>query len=206
VVASATLVGGGVGMAVGHGRHGGFLAVNAANAFRAVPTIALISLFAIWPVVSIKWDGFLASYLALFALAIPPILTNTYVGVREIDADVRDAAEAMGLSGPQVLLRVEAPLALPFIMTGIRIAAIEVVATSTLAAYFSYQELGQFVTQGLASQNSVEAFSGSVLVVALAALVAIGFGLLQRLLTPLPLRQRGAGRGLLGAAVGGATR
>ena len=121
---------------------GGLLAVNAANAFRAVPTLALLTLLAIQPAISLKWDGFLAAWLALTALAIPPILTNTYVGMREVDADVRDAAKAMGLTGGQVLRTVEAPLAVPFVMAGVRTASIEVVATSTLAAYVSYTDLG----------------------------------------------------------------
>jgi ABC-type proline/glycine betaine transport system permease subunit len=80
--------------------------------------LALLTLLAIQPAISLKWNGFLASWLALTALAIPPILTNTYVGMREVDADVRDAAKAMGLTGGQVLRRVEAPLAVPFVMAG----------------------------------------------------------------------------------------
>ena len=92
---------------------GGLVAVNAANAFRAVPTLALLTLLAIQPAISLKWGGFLAAWLALTALAIPPILTNTYVGMREVDADVRDAAKAMGLTGARCCARVEAPLAAP---------------------------------------------------------------------------------------------
>ena len=101
--------------------------------------------------------------MALTALAIPPILTNTYVGMREVDADVRDAAKAMGLTGSQVLLRVEAPLAAPFVMAGVRTAAIEVVATSTLAAYVSFSDLGTYVITGLNTNNTVLAFSGAIL-------------------------------------------
>ena len=93
--------------------------------------------------------------MALTALAIPPILTNTYVGMREVDADVRDAAKAMGLTGGQVLRRVEAPLAVPFVMAGVRTAAIEVVATSTLAAYVSYTDLGTYVISGLNTNDTV---------------------------------------------------
>ena len=132
------------------------MAVNAANAFRAVPTLALLTLLAIQPAISLKWDGFLASWIALTALAIPPILTNTYVGMREVDADVRDAAKAMGLTGGQVLRQVEAPLAVPFVMAGVRTASIEVVATSTLAAYVSYTDLGTYVITGLNTNNSVD--------------------------------------------------
>ncbi len=189
VVATALILGGGLGVVLGHTGRGGLVAVNAANAFRAVPTLALLTLLAIQPAISLKWNGFLAAWIALTALAIPPILTNTYVGMREVDADVRDAAKAMGLRGWQVLGRVEAPLALPFVMAGIRTASIEVIATSTLAAYVSYTDLGTYVIAGLDSQENVVAFSGALLVALLAGLVAAGLTLLGRVLTPRPLRQ-----------------
>ena len=174
VVATALALGGGLGVILGHTGRGGLVAVNAANAFRAVPTLALLTLLAIQPAISLKWNGFLASWLALTALAIPPVLTNTYVGMREVDADVRDAAKAMGLTGAQVLLRVEAPLAAPFVMAGVRTAAIEVVATSTLAAYVSFTDLGTYVITGLNTNNTVVAFSGAILVAVMAGMVAGG--------------------------------
>src|SRR5580692_1413583 len=87
VVVGAVVVGGGIGLVLGHSGRGGLVAVNAANAARAVPTLALLTLFAIVPWISLRWGGFLAAFLALVALAIPPILTNTYVGMREIDHD-----------------------------------------------------------------------------------------------------------------------
>jgi osmoprotectant transport system permease protein len=172
----------------GHTGRGSLVAVNAANAFRAVPSLALLTLLAISPQISLKWGGFLASFIALTVLAVPPILTNTYVGIREVDADVTDAARAMGLRGGQIMGRVELPLALPFIVAGIRTAAIEVVATSTLAAYVSYSDLGTPLLASLSSNNSVEAFCASLLVILLAALFAVGLGLLQRAVTPAALR------------------
>ena len=198
VVIGALIIGGGLGVVLGHTGRGGLVAVNAANAFRAVPTLALLTLLAIQPNISLKWDGFLASWIALLILAIPPILTNTYIGMRNVDRDVRDAAKAMGLSGGQVLARVEAPLALPFIMAGVRTASIEVVATSTLAAFVSYSDLGTFVISGLNGQDNVEAFGGAILVAVLAAIVAVGLGLVQRWLTPLPMRQVSRRQGLVG--------
>jgi len=204
VVLTAIVLGGGLGVVLGHTGRGGLVAVNAANAFRAVPTLALLTLLAIQPAISLKpggslaqWSGFLASWLALTALAIPPILTNTYVGMREVDADVRDAAKAMGLTGGQVLRKVEAPLALPFVMAGVRTASIEVVATSTLAAYVSYTDLGTYVITGLNTNDSVVAFSGALLVAAMAALVTLALSLLTRVLTPIPLRRTGRSRGLV---------
>lgn len=190
VVALALLLGGGLGLWLGHTGRGGLVAVNAANAFRAVPTLALLTLLAIQPAISLKWDGFLASGIALTVLAIPPILTNTYVGMREVDADVRDAAKAMGLRSADVLWRVEAPLAVAFVMAGVRTAAIEVVATSTLAAYVGFSDLGTYVIAGLDTQNTVEAVAGALLVAAMAALVAGALSLLGRRLTPRPLRVR----------------
>jgi osmoprotectant transport system permease protein len=194
VVATALALGGGLGVVLGHTGRGGLVAVNAANAFRAVPTLALLTLLAIQPSISLKWGGFLAAWIALTALAIPPILTNTYVGMREVDAEVRDAAKGMGLEGWRVLGRVEAPLALPFVMAGIRTASIEVVATSTLAAYVSYTDLGTYVITGLNTGNSVLAFSGALLVAVMAWLVAGVLTLIGRVLTPRPLRQRAVAR------------
>jgi osmoprotectant transport system permease protein len=190
VVTGAIVIGGGIGLVLGHTGRGGLAAVNAANAARAVPSLALLTLFAIVPWISLRWGGFLAAFLALVVLAIPPILTNTFVGMREVDADVRDAAKAMGMTGPQVLRSVELPLAVPFVMAGIRTASIEVVATSTLAAYVSYADLGTPVISGLNTNNTVEAFAGALLVALLAALVAVGLGVLQRAFTPPPLRRQ----------------
>jgi len=190
VVIGALVIGGGIGLVLGHTGRGGLVAVNAANAARAVPSLALLTLFAIVPWISLRWGGFLCAFLALVVLAIPPILTNTYVGMREVDAEVRDAAKAMGMTGGQVLRTVELPLATPFLMAGVRTASIEVVATSTLAAYVSYTDLGTPVISGLNTNNTVEAFAGALLVALLAAAAALGLGVLQWILTPLPLRRQ----------------
>jgi osmoprotectant transport system permease protein len=199
----AFVLGGGLGFILGHTGRGGLVAVNAANAFRAVPSLALLTLLAIQPAISLKWGGFLASWIALTALAIPPILTNTYVGMREVDQDVRDAARGMGLRARNVVWGVEAPLAVPFMMAGIRTASIEVVATSTLAAYVGYSDLGTYVISGLDTQNTVEAVAGALLVAAMAALVAGALGILGRVLTPRPLRRTRAAFSLAGRAAGG---
>jgi osmoprotectant transport system permease protein len=188
VVAAGTLIGGGIGLVLGHTGRGSLVAINAANAFRAVPTLALLTLLAIYPPISLKWNGFLCSFIALTVLAIPPILTNTYVGIREVDADVTDAARAMGLTGRQVMSRVELPLAIPFIVAGIRTASIEVIATSTLAAEVFYSDLGTPVIAGLNSNDTVEAFCGALLVAIMAGLVAIGLGAVIKVVTPPGLR------------------
>jgi osmoprotectant transport system permease protein len=202
VVTGAIVIGGGIGLVLGHTGRGGLVAVNAANAARAIPSLALLTLFAIVPWISLRWGGFLAAFLALVVLAIPPILTNTYVGMREVDADVRDAARAMGMTGRQILQSVELPLAVPVVMAGIRTASIEVVATSTLAAYVSYSDLGTPVISGLNTNNTVEAFAGALLVALLAALVALGLGVLQRAFTPLPVRPQGRTASVVTARTG----
>ena len=195
VVIAALALGGGLGVVLGHTGRGNLVAVNAANAFRAVPTLALLTLLAIQPsIAAASPSGFLPAFLALTALAVPPILTNTYVGMREVDPDVRDAAKGMGLTGGQVLRTIEAPLAVPFVMAGVRTAAIEVVATSTLAAYVGFSDLGTYVIAGLDTQNTVEAFSGALLVAVAAGLMAAVLGLLTRVLTPRPLRRQRAVR------------
>jgi osmoprotectant transport system permease protein len=195
VVLGAVVIGGGIGLVLGHTGRGGLVAVNAANAARAVPSLALLTLFAIIPAISLKWSGFLAAFLALLILAIPPVLTNTYVGIREVDTDVREAASAMGLTGGQVLRRVELPLAIPVLMAGVRTASIEVVATSTLAAYVSFSDLGTPIIAGLNTNDTVEAFAGALVVAVLAAVVAFGLGAVQKALTPTPLRRHVQGLG-----------
>jgi osmoprotectant transport system permease protein len=191
VVFAAVLVGVSVGAVLGHSGRGGFVVVNAGNAARAVPSLALLTLLVIQPSISLTAHGFLASFLALFALAVPPILTNAYVGVRGVDPELRSAARGIGMTASQVLRRVEAPLALPLVMAGVRTAAVEVVATATLAAYVSYVDLGTYIFAGLATQNHVETFAGGMLVAILALLTDGALAIVQRALTPAGLRRSG---------------
>ena len=196
VVVIATVLGGGIGLVLGHTGRGTLVAVNAANSFRAVPTLALLTLLVIYPPISVRWDGRLASTIALTVLALPPVLTNTFVGIREVDADVTDAARAMGLTNWQAMTTVELPLALPFIVAGIRTAAIEVVASSTLAAYTGYQDLGTPIFAGLNTGNRAQALYGALLVAALAAVVALAFAALLRAVTPARVSRSRRSRGL----------
>ena len=119
-----------VGVALGSAGRGGAGVVVLSNVSRAVPTLALLTLFAVSPI----GFGARATTIALAVFAIPPILTNTYVGFRGVDADIREAARGMGMSRGQVIRRVEFPLAIPLVMTGVRTAAVQVVATASLAA------------------------------------------------------------------------
>lgn len=171
-VVAAVIVGVGLGSVLGHSGKGNFAIVNSANAARAVPSLALLTLLAIQPVFArFSQGGFLVAAITMWALAVPPILTNTYIGVREVEPPVRDAALAMGMERRQLLWRVELPLALPLIMAGVRTAAVEVVATATLAAYVGINDLGSIIFTGITVQNGPETFSGALLVAVLALVV-----------------------------------
>jgi len=150
------------------------------NVSRAIPTLALLTIFAATPI----GFGNRATIIALAVFAIPPLLTNTYVGVREVDRDVVEAARGMGLSGRSVLLRVELPLAVPLIAAGFRTATVQVVATATLAALVGGGGLGRIITDGFGQQDQPQILAGGILV-ALLALVTEGvLALVQRSVTP----------------------
>ncbi len=169
-----------VAFALGHYRRGGGVVVNLANASRAVPTFGLLILLAVTPV----GFGNRATVVALVAFAIPPLLTNAYVGVRDVDREVREAARGMGMTGSQVLRRVELPLALPLIAAGFRTAAVQVVATATLAAYVGGGGLGRFIADGFGRADQAQTAAGGVLVAVLALVVEVGLAGVQRRVTP----------------------
>jgi osmoprotectant transport system permease protein len=171
---------------LGHIGKGGGLAVNVTNIGRAVPVFAVLVLLAIGPL----GLGATATVVALILFGIPPVLTNSYIGIREVDRDTVEAARGMGMTGWQVLRRVELPLALPLVLTGIRLAAVQIIATATLGAFVLGGGLGRFINAGFGRQDQAELVSGAVLVAALALLVEGSFALLQRRLDPV----RRAGR------------
>jgi osmoprotectant transport system permease protein len=173
-----------IGVLLGHTGRGGGFTVATSNVSRAVPTLALLTLFAVTPI----GFGPRATTIALAIFAIPPILTNTYVGFREVDRDVVEAARAMGMNGRQVVLRAELPLAAPFLMTGVRTAAVQVVATVTLAALVAGGGLGRIITLGFAQQNYGTVLAGAFLVAALAVLTEVVLVVLSWALTPGPKR------------------
>jgi osmoprotectant transport system permease protein len=168
---------------LGHSRRTGRLSdavVSLSNASRAVPVFAVLVLLAATPV----GFGNRATVVALTLFAIPPLLTNTFVGVREVDRDVIEAARGNGMSGAQLLRRVELPLALPLIAAGFRTAAVQVVATATLAAYVGGGGLGRFIADGFGRADPAQTAAGGVLVAALALVVELALAVLQRRLTP----------------------
>jgi len=174
-----------IGLWVGHTGRGGAFAVNLANVGRAIPAFGVIILFVV-----LAGIGFVPVLIALTLFAIPPILTNTYTGVRGVDQKLRDAAEGMGMRPIQVLLQVEIPVASPLIMAGIRTSAVQVVATATLAAFPGLGGLGRYIINGLAVQNYPQVIAGALLVAALALVVEGVLSIVQRLVIPQGVQEQ----------------
>jgi osmoprotectant transport system permease protein len=169
-----------IGLALGHTGRFAFVALNVANIGRALPSLALLA-FALPIAFSLGLGlGFWPTLFSLVPLAIPPMLTNTYVGVRNVDRDVIEAARGMGLSEPGILRRIELPLALPLVLTGMRTASVNVVATATLGALVAGGGLGRYIVDGLGLQEYDRLFAGALLVALLAIAVEVAFGTLER--------------------------
>ena len=173
------------GVIIGHTGRGGFAVVSVANIWRALPTLGLLVLAFI-----LSGGAAWAWLIPLVVLAIPPIMVTTYEGVRGVDADLKDAAAGMGMTPPQVISKVEIPVALPLILLGLRTATIQVVATATIAAYISLGGFGRYILDGLATNNYALVAAGAVCVVVLALVVQFVFTGLARLIVPAGLRQR----------------
>jgi osmoprotectant transport system permease protein len=179
-MALAIAIGLPIGLVLGHTGRGSFVAISASNVGRAVPSVALIALaYAFLPHVA----EFVIVMLALAALAIPPILTNAYVGVRQTDRDTVDAARGMGLSGPQVVRQVELPLALPLIFGGIRTSTVNVIATATIAPLIGVVTLGDPIISGSVYGRAGQ-IGASIMVAALAVAAEVGLSAVQRAVTP----------------------
>ncbi|MFI1016184.1 ABC transporter permease [Streptomyces sp. NPDC020965] len=167
-----------VALVLGHLGKGGALAVNLSNVGRAVPTFAVLVLLLLSP---IGGYGSWPTIIALVLFAVPPLLTNAYVGMRGVDQDVVRAARGMGMTGRQMLAGVEIPLALPLILTGVRIAAVQLVATATIAALAGGGGLGRIITAGFNLADTPQVIAGAILVAAFALIVEGLFELGQRL-------------------------
>jgi osmoprotectant transport system permease protein len=169
-----------VGVFFGHTGRGGFLAINLANIGRALPSLALLALM-LPLALSLKLGlGFWPTFMALVPLGIPPVLTNSYVAVREVDRDVVEAARGMGLRESQVLRKVELPIAAPLIIAGVRNASVAIVATATLGALVAGGGLGRYIVDGLARQEYPRLFVGALLVALLSIGVEVAFGIFER--------------------------
>jgi osmoprotectant transport system permease protein len=168
-------------LVLGHTGRGAFLAINSSNIGRALPSLGLLAIFVSLPAFGLTDRATIA---ALAALGIPPILTNAYTGIREVDRDVVEAARGMGLTETAILTRVELPLGLPVILAGIRTAASQVVATATLAALIGGGGLGRFIIDGFHTNDTVKVVSGAVLVALLSVATEVSFALVERSVRP----------------------
>ncbi|MEY9862845.1 osmoprotectant transport system permease protein [Catenulispora sp. GAS73] len=180
----ATLIALPLGLVIGHTGRGTAFVSGIANSLRALPTIGLLIFFVVLisPHIHGKGDAayLIPTEIVLVLLAVPSILSNTYAGVQNVDPAVRDAAKGMGMTGIQVLFKVELPCALQLIISGIRSATLQVVATATIAAYVSLGGFGRFVFDGLSQQDYAQMASGALLVAVLAVAADLGLALLQR--------------------------
>ena len=175
---------------LGHKRRFGTLAVNVSNVGRAIPIVALLSLLALGFVGSADFGPFgragLATLITLALFALPPIITNAYVAISGVDDDLLEAARGMGMDERQVLRRVELPVALPLIISGVRLAVVQVWATATIAALVAGPGLGRIITHGYDANRPAEVIAGSLIVAVIALALEILMALLQRRLDPLP--------------------
>ena len=173
-----------LGLVVGHTRRGAFLTVQLANVGRAVPSIAVLGvMYLVVLQVSPRLAfGFAPTIVALVLLAIPVILINTFVGVQQVDPDTVEAARGMGMNGRQVLFRVEVPIAMPLILTGLRLAAVLIVATAGLAALIAGGGLGRYIVDGVALRETDRVIAGSILIAILAILTDVLFTYLAKVL------------------------
>lgn len=176
---------------LGHLGRGGFIAVNISNVGRAVPTFALLALL-----VAADWPGSsdfgpygragLATLVALVLFALPPLITNGYVAMREVPTDVKEAADGMGMSRTQRFRRVELPLALPVVASGVRLALVQVWATATIAALVAGPGLGRIITEGFARNDYAQGMAGAVVVALVALVLEVAAAALQRAVDPMP--------------------
>ncbi len=171
-------------MVLGHVKRGGLAAASIVNIGRAIPSFAILAI--LFPL-SLEYGfglGFWPTFGALVLLAIPPMFTNTYAGIRDVDPSVVEASRGMGMRRRDVLLRVETPAALPLIITGVRVSAVQVVATATLGALVGFGGLGAFIVAGVSQQDDGKLLTGALLVALLAVLTELLFSTLERILTP----------------------
>jgi osmoprotectant transport system permease protein len=166
-----------VGLRIGHTRRGAFLAINLGNAARALPSLGLLML----AVLLTNQIGFLPVLIALVALGVPPILASTYAGLSGVDPATIDAARGMGMTGREILTKVEIPIALPLIISGLRSATLQIVSTATIAALVSLGGLGRYVVDGLKLRDFPQMFTGALLVALLAILLDALFAIAGRI-------------------------
>ena len=189
-LAVATAVGLPLGIWIGHTGRGERFASNLALFGRALPSLAAIAILV--PITTLvdpeRGFGLYPTVIAMVALAIPPILVNTFTGIREVDRDLVESARGMGLTEGLLVRQVELPIALPVIVAGLRSATVQVIATATLGAIYGLTDLGSYVTEGVAQNDDAKLFGGVILVTALALVAEGALALVQRQLTSPGIR------------------
>ena len=179
---------------LGHRHRGGLAAVNVSNIGRAVPVFAVLLVLALGPIGSEQFGpsgrAGLATLVALVLFALPPIITNAYVGVVEVDPGAVESARGMGMAERQVFASVELPLAMPVVMTGIRLALVQVWATATIAALVAGPGLGRVITRGFANHRTYEVVAGAVLVAVGALLLEAVMVVIERYADPMRRARR----------------
>jgi osmoprotectant transport system permease protein len=179
---------------LGHRRRGGLLVVNITNIGRAVPIIALLSLLSLGLFGTEEFGPFgrsgIATLVTLALFALPPIVTNTYTAMIEVDPDVVEAARGMGMTGGELVRRVELPLAAPLIVSGLRLAVVQVWATATIAAIVAGPGLGRIIVHGYVSFQTSEVVAGSLIVAVVALVLEVSLTVLQRAIDPVPAESR----------------
>ncbi|MDZ7829209.1 MAG: ABC transporter permease [Halofilum sp. (in: g-proteobacteria)] len=164
-----------LGVGLGHLGRGGLLAINVSNIGRAVPEFGVVIL-----VFLLVGYGDAPILVALVALGVPPIVTNSYVGMRAVEPDIRQAARGVGMTGWQSLWQIELPIALPVIMAGIRTSAVQVMSTATLAAYVGLGGLGRYLIDGLATREMTQVVGGAIVVALLAIAIEAILAVVQK--------------------------
>src|SRR5207248_4562162 len=182
-IAAAIIIGVLLGALVSRNAIVAFIAVNLSGLIRAIPIIAIFLTFV--PTLGI---GFKPAVIALIVLGIPPILLNTYTGIRGVDPAMIDAAKGMGMTTWQIATRIQAPLVTPLVAAGIRTSAVQIIATATLAAFIGAGGYGDYIVDGISVFNYTELIVGAISVAILALLVEVFMSWLQRVLTPEGLK------------------
>lgn len=186
----ATLVGLPVAVWLGHRRRGGTIAVNVTNIGRAIPIVALLSLLSLGAFGTAAFGPFgrsgLATLVTLALFALPPIVTNAYTGMAGVDPDIVEAARGMGMAEKELIRRVELPLAMPLIVTGLRLAVVQVWATATIAALVAGPGLGRIIIHGYESFQTAEVVAGSLIIAVIALALELAMAVLQKIADPIP--------------------
>lgn len=188
-----------VGLWVGHSGRAKWI-IAACNSARAVPTLGLLFVVVLWVGPHLRGDiaYVLPSVIVLVLLAIPPVIAGAYAGVEAVDPAARDAAAGMGMRGHQVLFRVEIPCAMPLLLSGLRSAVLQVVATATIAAYVGLGGLGRYLIDGLALGDYVMTAGGSIIVALLALVLDLVIAGIQKVVISPGLTGKDPGRKSVG--------